>query len=100
MDNDDWDGMSTSVEEKWGESPLKQFWELRKIPSTTENEFKGTLIFYIDVGTMPPANADLFVHRVKDSIVTPRLQKHYELVFIPIRPNSNTRVEFIPSEKK
>ncbi len=61
-----------------------------------DNRLKGCLVFYIDVGQLPPYKAEAFVERMKDNFRSERLKKNYELIFVPVRPNGNTRVEFIP----
>lgn len=74
-------------------------------------------VFYIDVGTLPPFRAEMIVDKLKDSL---RKKKHFsnkgdqgtggassvneqwvpmtpdEDIFIPTRPNANTRVDVLP----
>ncbi len=83
-----------------------------------ENEIKGLLVFYINVGQLPPGKAEAFVHRMKISILdglphkndpsTPdeeswsvgsakplRLPKSIDTIFVPQRTDS-TSIEYIP----
>lgn len=69
-------------------------------------------VFYIDVGTQPSFKSDAFMDRVKDLLRKKKITKtgtgasaveeRYtppsadEDIWIPIRPNSNTRVETLP----
>lgn len=60
---------------------------------------KGIIVFYIEVGTLPPAKAEMFIERVKaqnKEIIEKLKADNYEALFVPLRPNSNTRVDFIP----
>lgn len=72
-------------------------------------------VFYIDVGQMPPFKAESFMERMKDSLRKKKafssrggasgaspvderftLPSQDEDMWIPLRPNSNTRVETLP----
>lgn len=72
-------------------------------------------VFYIDVGTLPPFKAEAFIDRVKDQYRKKKVfnsrgggtgasaveekwspQSIEEDFWIPLRPNSNTRVETLP----
>jgi hypothetical protein len=64
---------------------------------------KGILVFYVDVGALSPSKAEAFVDRMKDNLNNSldRIKNEgYEILFIPIRPNSQTRVEIIPLEDR
>jgi len=66
-----------------------------------EQELKGILVFYIDVGQLPPFKAEAFVERMRDKLnerrMVDRLQKQgYEVMWLPVRPGSNTRIEMVP----
>lgn len=60
---------------------------------------KGILTFYIDVGNLDPFKADALLDHMKDNFdkqdnLTERLrQQGYECIWIPVRPNSQTRIE-------
>ena len=68
---------------------------------TSEKPLKGVLVFYQDVGQLPPFKTEAFLERVKDRFredgFIKRLKDNgYEIMFLPVRPNSTTRVEMIP----
>lgn len=57
------------------------------------------MVFYIDVGQLPPYKAEALVERWKDACKkqTKKLKKSgIESIWVPVRPNSQTRVEFLP----
>jgi hypothetical protein len=71
---------------------------------TANTEIKGMLVFYIDVGQLPPFKAEAFVERWKDNCSRDGFfeklkAQGYEMIFIPVRPNSQTRVEMVPLSK-
>jgi len=70
-------------------------------------------VFYIDVGTLPPFKAESFIERMKDQFRKRKTQMRYssgansvdekwhapsqdEDYWLPIRPNSNTKIETLP----
>jgi len=66
-----------------------------------DKEIKGILVYYIDVGQLPPYKAEAFIERVKDrcnkdNFLTRLKEQGYESFWIPVRPNSQTRVEMVP----
>ena len=64
-------------------------------------KMNGMMIFYIDIGQLPPYKAEAFVERCKDNFKNKKLKKNgIECIFIPVRPNSKTRVEFIPTSEE
>jgi hypothetical protein len=63
---------------------------------------RGLVIFYIDVGTAPPSKAMAMIDDMKKmykDFIDKLKSNDYEPIFIPIRPNSNTRVDFIPLQE-
>lgn len=54
----------------------------------------GWVVFYIDVGQLPPAKAEAFVERMKDSMKDVRLPSNFDAVWIP-RRNQPTYVEVV-----
>jgi hypothetical protein len=64
-----------------------------------EEYIQGCLIFYIDVGQLPPFKAEAFVERMKDQLNDrgglTRIKKHQEVFFVPVRNGKGTRVEYI-----
>ncbi len=60
---------------------------------------RGCLVFYIDVGQLPPFKAEAFVERMKQQLNDRdglcRIKKDQEVFFIPVR-GGRTRVEYIP----
>jgi hypothetical protein len=64
-----------------------------------DKSVNGFMVFYIDVGQLPPHKAEALLERVRDRYrhETRRLQESgVESMWIPVRPNSETRVEFFP----
>ncbi len=57
-------------------------------------EMKGVVIFYINVGQMPPYNADKFVARYKKAyeVAFKHMPPDYAVIYVPVRTES-TRVE-------
>jgi hypothetical protein len=74
-------------------------------------------VFYIDVGTLPPFKAEAFIERLKDQFRKKKVSHHQgqsggynpnavdekyhapavdEDFWLPIRPNSNTKIETLP----
>ena len=70
-------------------------------------------VFYIDVGTLPPFKAESFIERMKDQFRKRKTQMRFqsgpnsvderwhapsqdEDYWLPIRPNSNTKIETLP----
>jgi hypothetical protein len=60
-----------------------------------ERATEGLLIFYIDVGQMPPFKAEAYLEHVKNNMDLTRTKATQDVIFIPVRPNSSTRVEHI-----
>lgn len=72
-----------------------------KSEQNCSQEMKGMLVFYQDVGQLPPFKAEAFIERVKDRFredgLLQKLKANgYEIMFLPVRPNSQTRVEMVP----
>lgn len=59
---------------------------------------KGLLVFYIDIGTMPPYKAEAYIDRWKDGFrASEKLKEQgYEILWVPVRANSLTKIEMIP----
>ena len=57
---------------------------------------KGLLIFYINIGTLTPSQAEAMIGRMKDKIhkLIDRLPEGWEAMWMPVR-RGNTRVEKI-----
>jgi hypothetical protein len=62
------------------------------------SNLKGLMVFYVDVGQLAPTKAETFVDGMKEKM-SDTIQKlkdnGIEPIFIPVRPNSHTRVEFV-----
>jgi hypothetical protein len=72
---------------------------VKKVEFTPSEAVTGILTFYLDVGQLPPFKAEAFVERQKDKNreLIDRLNKQGIIsLWIPVRPNSDTRVEFLP----
>jgi len=68
------------------------------------NEMKGLLVFYVDVGQLPPFKAEAFLDTFKD-MFRRDLEKGANtfppdvgIVWVPSRPPTRTRVEYIAFE--
>lgn len=64
-------------------------------------EATGLLVFYVNIGTMPPYNAEAFVERFEDHFKNKALKDHklpdnVVMLFVPVRPPQETRLEYIP----
>lgn len=64
------------------------------------NPLKGILVFYVNVGQLPPEKAIDFVNKVKNNTnvrrISARLAKQdYEMLWLPIR-EGQTRMEVMP----
>ena len=60
--------------------------------------FKGLMVFYIEVGQLPPEKAEAFVNEQKaqaGDLMKKMLSEGIEAVWLPVRPPAHTRVEFI-----
>lgn len=69
--------------------------------ATEQPVAKGALVFYINVGQIPPVNAEAFLDRVKDNLLNKRADKaklpeDIAIFFVPVRPPQETLVEFVP----
>lgn len=84
----------------WGKQGDWMMYKQEHIPmdpsGPDDTRLKGCLVFYVDVGQLPPYKAEAFVERMAARFNSERLKKNYEIMFIPVRPNSQTRVEYIP----
>jgi hypothetical protein len=83
---------------KLGES-LSKYYNFVEAKHTEMNlpPLKGFLIFYIDVGTLPPHKAEQFIERMKDSVLKDmrgRLPEEWKTLWIPVR-NTDTHVEVL-----
>jgi hypothetical protein len=61
--------------------------------------FKHVVIFYVDVGQLPPDKVHLQIEEVKNlnSDVIKELEASGQrILYVPVRPNSATRVEVLP----
>lgn len=59
---------------------------------------KHVVIFYVDVGTLPPEKVHLQIEEVKNfnSDVIKELEASgQQILYVPVRPNSATRVEML-----
>lgn len=77
---------------------MNESWDIKNMASN-KKQTKGMMVFYIDVGQLPPYKAEAFVERWKDTCKkqTKKLRKSgIESIWIPVRPNSQTCVEFLP----
>lgn len=71
---------------------------LELFEGSSKQELKGAVIFYIDVGSLPPVNAEAFIDRIKErtsAFINDLNINGYRTVFLPVR-NSQTRVEYLP----
>jgi hypothetical protein len=72
--------------------------------NTVENQriVEGLLIFYINLGNLPPFKAEAHMDRIKESLdmtnVIKRFKKVCEVIWIPVSDGS-TRVEYISFDK-
>ena len=67
-----------------------------------EQQIKGVMVFYLDVGQMSPFKAELFLEKVKGQnidLVYRLKEQGIETLWIPLRPGSQTRVEMVPLSK-
>ena len=58
---------------------------------------KGLLVFYVNVGQLPPFKAEAFIERMKDKFRLEEVKKVCEVVYIPVR-DQKTKVEYISFE--
>ena len=65
-----------------------------------DTKARGIIIFYMNVGMLPPIKAEAFIDRVKDRFMNGEKDRNWELpddvgvFFVPIRENK-TRVQYI-----
>ena len=59
-------------------------------------QLMGLLTIYVDVGQLPTFKADAYVERLIDrwKPVLERLPEDHGVIFVPVRPGSETRVEY------
>lgn len=64
------------------------------VPS--DDPLDGVVVFYIDVGSLPPVKAEAYIEKLKAKFkpTLSRLRKNVGTLFIPVR-NENTRVEWL-----
>ena len=58
----------------------------------------GLFVIYLDVGNLPPDRVNAHVNQQKETIsdlIVKLKADGYEILVLPIRPNSETRVEMI-----
>lgn len=73
---------------------------LETMPNDLKDEItkdlKGLLVFYIDVGPLPPFKAERFIERIKIEFahIKLRIPLEYEIMFLSVK-NENTRIELI-----
>lgn len=74
-------------------------WDAKDVCNTPSDYVQGCLVFYIDVGQLPPVKAEAFVDKMKqqlnDKDGLTRIRKHNEIFFVPVRSNVGTRVKYI-----
>jgi len=67
-------------------------------------EMKGILVFYVDVGQLPPFKAEAFLESFKDTFYKDQekglsiFPAGVGIVWVPSRPPTRTRVEYIAFE--
>lgn len=80
-----------------------EFVELTPEP-VNETPSRGVLVFYLNVGQLPPYKAEAFLERAKDQYMkafehgggSAPLPKDITILFIPVRPPDETFVDYIP----
>src|SRR5437868_3418620 len=97
------DGEKWSPDPVWGKmgewTKYKQSaeWDDAKkdSPVAEDDYVRGCLVFYIDVGSLPPFKAEAFIERMKDALNDrgglTRIKKHQEVFFVPVRNGNGTR---------
>lgn len=112
----DWPtGTAKEATEKWRSHILMQKKELEDIQKKREDEkiellaeakakemveatkktpLKGLVVFYIDVGQLPPFKAEEFIDRMKEKANLDRFPEEYGSMWIPIRAGK-TRIEML-----
>lgn len=70
-----------------------------------DNQSKGVLVFYLNVGQLPPFKAEAYVDRVKERLFAPSetqthasLPKNISVIILPVRYPNETFVDYIPFE--
>ena len=81
---------------------MKNLWNIKFIKieqseSAVNVDAKGILVFYVNVGQLPPFKAEAFIERMKDTFKLKEIKKLSEVVYIPVR-DQETRVEYISFE--
>ena len=71
-----------------------------------ENEdapvMRGILVFYMNVGALPPYKAEVFLERMREQLLRPLqaasrpLPEDVGVLFVPVRPPDQTRVDYLP----
>lgn len=78
--------------------------EAEFVELTPEVQSRGVLVFYLNVGMLPPFKAEAFLERAKDQYMrafeqggkSAPLPKDITILFIPVRPPDETFVDYIP----
>lgn len=68
---------------------------------TEKTTANSVMVFYINVGQMPPYQAEAFLKRIKDQFLQCnndiwKLPDDVGTLFIPVRPPQECRVDYIP----
>jgi hypothetical protein len=79
-------------------SEVNDFIDLSAIKAEEPVDARGALVFYIDVGALPPPAAEAFIDKMRSQFFknqSPRIPKDIATFFIPVR-NQETLVDFVP----
>jgi DNA-directed RNA polymerase subunit F len=62
---------------------------------------RGAVVFYIDVGQLPPEKASEFIEKVREENkpFLDMLPSDVSVIWLPLRPNSMTKVEYLSLEE-
>jgi hypothetical protein len=65
---------------------------------TAKKDLRGAVVFYVDVGQLPPEKAEGLVARLKENNAEflNALPKDITTLWLPVRAPGLTRVEFLP----
>lgn len=63
--------------------------------SNNASKVKKVIVYYVDVGQLSQADVYEFIDRVKQEncIIEEKLKDSCVFMYVPVRPNSSTRVE-------